>query len=218
MNKAFKAKVTKSTFKMPKWMECSWRRQECGRKSCKICSRLQKDRQRHLDAGEDPDDMAVVFEDISLAFKETLAAIKRDAERLGIDITNIDHIQEPPRPEKFSLYRKVAAWRHSMADLLEGADLDEEIWPFTDEGQDLSWYKNTLCAKVYRQLTNRWHLDSDDDYGEFDYEYTQYVLKECLKILKASLSELIKMDLRHKPQFLIALANLNTLESKILKI
>ena len=75
-------KTKTAKFKMPKWMDCAWRRVACEKDSCPICGRINKDRKRHIEAGEDPDDIGMVFEDVGRTFKETLELIKKDAENL----------------------------------------------------------------------------------------------------------------------------------------
>ena len=156
-------------FRMPKWMECTWRRVPCGRDDCPICGRIKKDRQRHIEKGEDPDDIKYVLEDAGRNFKEALQMIKRDAERMGIKIANIDNIKEPPEPEEFSLYRKVEEWNKKVFKIAKEAELSGNWWIYTETSADLFWYANILLAKVYRQFCNRWHIENGDDYGEFDY-------------------------------------------------
>lgn len=210
--------LPKGEFKMPKWMECTWRRIPCGRDGCPICGRIKRDRQRHLECGEDPDDLKNVFEDVGNSFKEDLELIKKDAERLGIDITNIDNIQEPPEPKKFPLYRKVSKWRNFVEEILNDAYDTGSLWIETEAAADLLWYKNILMAKTYRQLCNQWHLKNGDEYGEVDYEYTKYILDECLKILKKVLNELILLESPQKLGLIVALARLSKIEEKILSI
>ena len=87
--------------------------------------------------------------------------------------------------------------------------------------KDLSWYSNTFTVKTYRQLCNRWHIKKGDEYGKFDYEYTKYVLEECVRILKKSLSEIIAR--KRKPrssvdQFLFLYKQLLILEKSVLNI
>ena len=205
-------------FKMPKWMECTWRRTPCNKGRCKICGPINKDREKHIDAGEDPDSWESAFADVGKNLRQTLEMIKQDAAAKGIDITNLDDIQEPPSPSKFPLYTKVKNWWLAVHKLVEAAELDEEMWLYTPEGEDLIWYSLLLPKKVYRQQCNRWHLKMGDNYGEFEYEYTQYVLQESAKILKYSLFELMKIDSKYKSKFLIILTNLQALELKILKI
>lgn len=205
-------------FKMPKWMECTWRRVGCGKDDCPICGRIKRDRQRHIEKNEDPDDMKSVFEDVGRNFKETLEIIKKDAESKGIDITNIEEIQEPPEPEEFPLYKKVNQWRYSVFEILERASTGEELWTFTETAEDLSWYSSLLPAKVYRQFCNQWEIEHGDHYGEVDYDYTKYIIGECLTILKKSLGELSYFNSGQKSGLILALGQLMTLEKDIAKI
>lgn len=205
-------------FEMPKWMECGWRRVGCGRDDCPLCGRIKKDRQGHIEKGEDPDSWKSVFEDVSRNFKEVLEAIKQDAKQRGIDITNIDDIKEPPEPEEFLLYNKAHEWRKFVCAILEEAADSGELWLDTEVGQDLSWYSSLLLGKIYRQLSNRWEMDHGDAYGEFDYEYTQKVIKESLKIIKQSLQELISYDTGQRINLMLAQSRLVDFENEILKI
>ena len=210
--------LPKGKFKMPKWMECTWRRVPCGRDDCPICGRIKRDRQRHILRGEDPDDIKSVFEDVDQNFKEVLQIIKKDAESKGFDITNIENIQEPPEPEKFPLYRKVKKWNEAVRAIGDRAEIAGEFWIYTEAAVDLFWYANTLMARTYRQLCNRWHIENGDEYGEFDYQYTRRVLKETLKIFKKSLRELIKENIFQKKEFGSILSELLKLEKQIVKI
>jgi hypothetical protein len=205
-------------FDMPKWMDCGWRRKNCGRDDCPLCGRINRDRQRHIDRGEDPDSMKSVMEDVGNNFREALTMIKADATAQGIDITNIEDIEEPPEPAAFPLYLEVNRWRESIFELAENCDETESVWLYTDSGKDLMWYANTLAAKTYRQLCNRWHIDNGDDYGDFDLKYNKYVLDECLKILCQALNDLIKSDTPHRKKFQIALLLLDSLRLKVGKI
>lgn len=211
-------KLSRGEFKMPRWMECTWRRIPCGRNDCPICGRIKRDRQRHIEDGEDPDDLKSALEDAGNSFKEALNLIKKDAKRLRIDITNIDNIQEPPEPGKFPLYQKVSKWQNFIEEILNDAYNTESLWIGTEAAADLLWYKNILAAKTYRQLCNQWHLKQGDDYGEVDYKYTRYVLKECFKILKKSLYELALLASNQKAQLISAFGKLSRLEKEISNI
>lgn len=204
--------------KLIKWMECTWRRIPCGKDSCPICGRINRDRARHLEAGEDPDSPQSAFGDVGITFKEVLETIKQDAARHGFEISNLEKIQEPPPPSGFSFYRKLALWHGQLTKMTETAEVADALWIYMEAGADLLWYKNILLTKVYRQLCNRWHLKRGDGYGEFDYEYTQYVLGECLKILKKSLNELSSSQSPQQGIFFLSLADLLKLEKKIMAI
>lgn len=205
-------------FKMPKWMECVWRRVPCNKLSCKICGRILRDRQRHIDRGENPDDWKSVFEDVGRNLQEAMVMIKKDAERLGIDITNINDIQEPPEPDEFPLYQEAKKWNADVLAVLQDAEQTESLWCHTEAAADMSWYVHTLLAKTYRQLCNRWHIEQNDGYGEFDYQYTKYVLRECGKIIKQSLAEAASSFSEQKVSLMILLTEFMELEKKIFRI
>lgn len=201
---------------MPKWMECAWRRVACEKNDCPICGRIKKDRQKHIEKGEDPDSLESVFEDVGRNFKETLELIKKDCKAKGIDLTNVDNIQEPPELEEFPLYNKVNKWRELVLSLRDVAE--DSFWIDTEPAADLFWYVNTLAAKTYRQLSTKWELDHNCDYGDVDYKYTAYVIKECLEILKNSLKELSSFNSDQKVSLMLIHDKLLTLEKEILKV
>lgn len=204
-------------FKMPKWMECTWRRVPCGKDNCPICGRIKRDRQKHIKRGEDPDDPKFVIEDVGQNLKEELQIIKENAKSKGFDITNIKDIQEPPQPKEFPLYNKVEEWNKSVRALENMAEALGEFWLDTEEAADLFWYAHILLVRTYRQFCNRWHIRNGDDYGEFDHQYTGYVLKECLEILKKSLKGLAD-SYPQKQELDLPYSNLLKLEKEIIKI
>lgn len=204
-------------FKMPKWMECIWRKVPCGKDDCPICGRIKRDCQKHIKRDEDSDDPKFAIGDVGQNLKEALQIIKEDAESKGIDITNVKDIQEPPQPKEFPLYNKVEEWNKSVRVLENTAEASGEFWLHTEEAADLFWYANILMVRTYRQLCNKWHIKNSNDYGEFDRQYTGYVLKECLEILKKSLKGLA--DSYPQKQGLKSLySNLLKLEKEITKI
>lgn len=209
---------TINNFRIPKWWECGWRRVSCNKTSCRLCGRILRDKQKHIERGEDPDDWKYVFEDVGNSLGEALSMIKKDAERIGIEITNVGGTGEPPEPGKFILYGKVNRWRESVLNIANLASAADELWLDSVAAADLLWYKNKLAAKTYRQLCNRWHLGRGDEYGEVDYKYTKYVLGECLRILKQSLAELSALNSGQKAELMLASGKLAELEKSILSI
>ena len=105
-----------------------------------------------------------------------------------------------------------------MTALGDRAQDSGEFWIYTEEAADLFWYASTLAAKTYRQLCNRWHTENGDDYGAIDFQYTSYVLKECLKILKKSLKTLARNNQARARELNLILSELKKLEKQILKI
>jgi hypothetical protein len=179
-----------------------------------------KDRERHIERGEDPDDMKSVFEDMRRSFEETKMLLKKHAEKEGIDISNIKETDErdPPEPDEFPLYQEVAGWQASATELFRRAHESGELWLATEAAADLNWYKDMLTSKTYRQLVNQWEIAHGDDLGEVDYKYTGYVLSECTEILKSSLRELSLLASPQRAEFIIALVKLQALERKILAV
>lgn len=206
-------------FKFPRWMECTWRRVPCNKKSCAICGKVNKHIAAHMDYEDhDMHDVGVEFEDITHSLRHALEMIKRDAKRLGIDISNIDTIKDPPRPSAFPLYRKVNAWNKGVFELYETAHDEGALWIFTEAAADLSWYAELIASKTYRQLCNRWHLDQGDQYGDIDYAYTQYVLSECFVIIKQSLNELTRLLSEHKGELVSVYSSFLKFEKVITEI
>ncbi|HMB65825.1 MAG TPA: hypothetical protein VKO42_03025 [Patescibacteria group bacterium] len=205
-------------FKMPEWMDCTWRRVACGRDDCPLCGKINKQRQKHIEKGEDPDDLRCVFEDVSENFKETFELLEKDAEKMGIDLENVEDVEEPPRAEEYELYKKVKEWRNDIMEVIKQSDAKGAAWLWSEAGKDLAWYTNTIIAKTYRQLSNRWELDRGYDYAKEDFDYTYYVLEESLKILDEALSELGENVGDHGRRFYLAQIFLRKLKGEILNI
>ena len=209
---------TADDFTMPKWMDCAWRRVPCGKDECKICGRIKQDRMRHIMKGENPDSMKSAFENTGRNLKEVLEMIRRDAKKRGIDITNLEDIEEPPKPEEFPLYNTVSQWCEALDKTARSAKETGRPWFYTEVAANLLWYKNTLLSKIYRQLYNRWERERGNEYGKVDSQYTKYVLEECIKILKQSLAQLPELNSTQQGEFKRALVRLAELEKQILEI
>lgn len=215
---------TIDNFQIPKWWECNWRRIPCGEDDCRLCGKIKKDRKRHVLRGEDPDSIKSVFEDVGNSLGEALAMIKQHAAEMGIDITNINEreFKEPPEPDEFPLYERTLSWRELLYETLAIEGLVVEDKEPDETVKDLLWYSNTLIAKTYRQLCNRWHIKQKVGEGEFDYKYTKYVLGECLKILQSSLLAVIaqeaEIDGSSANSFSFLCRQLSVLEKSILTI
>lgn len=205
-------------FSFPKWMECGWKRVSCGRDDCPLCGQVKKDRQAHIDKGEDPDSLKAVLEDVGLNFKKVLELVKKDAAANGVDISKIEAIKEPPKPEEFSLYRRAHSWQKYVCAILDDASQNGELWLDTPAGLDLAWYSSILLGKVYRQLSNRWEMEHGDEYGEFDYRYTRNVIKKSLSFINDSFAELVCFETGQSINLMLAQSKLKELEKQIIKI
>ena len=170
---------------MPAWQDCGWRRLSCGEESCPICGRVERQRQKCLARGLDPDSMEAAMECVGDTFAEVKELLQKDAKRMGIDLNNLEEVKEPepPLPESYPLYQKMMAWRKEVFAMLEAASQWGEQWLQSEESQDLSWYANLLPVKIYRALSDKWEMENSDTEAWVDYYYTKYVIGESIKIL-----------------------------------
>ncbi|MBI2633153.1 MAG: hypothetical protein HYW78_02060 [Parcubacteria group bacterium] len=200
--------------KIPKWMECTWRRIPCKKTNCPLCGHLLKEMARTHTTSESINNFRPALEDIGDYFREALRAIKADAEKKGIDLSSVDALKEPPRPSHFSLYRAVKRWREDIFRFLRLNGREGAWWLMTEPIDDLLWYADIVPAKTYRQLCNRWHCEQNDGYGKDDYIYTKYVLGECDKILQKTFARLMPFD----ANFALYNARFNELKKEIIRV
>ncbi|PJE50718.1 MAG: hypothetical protein COV29_03210 [Candidatus Yanofskybacteria bacterium CG10_big_fil_rev_8_21_14_0_10_36_16] len=224
----------KENFNFPEWMECTWRRLGCGKDACLICGKTKKQKQAHIDRGEDLDDIEEVTKNVGQNLKDVLMAMKNDIGKTEFStgvLNEIDKIEEPPEPEKFPLYNEVMMWHKTAFGVADEAFISGQVWVDFEYGLDFTWYANLLPAKVYRQLCNRWMIEHGDDYGENDYKYTDYVIKESISILKNAILEPVSLgegpidgchndviDKKTERIFLYLYSELSRLEGKIKEI
>ena len=183
----------------PAWWECSWRRVTCRRLDCRMCSKLAEHEAAHRSRGENPDDFEHTFEGVTDERTETETTleanvktneVEQSAQEISSDKSNV------PDPRDTALWQNVHVWVHRVADSVSRAEKRSAIWLFTEEAEDLMWYKSTLLVKLARQIDNRWALDNTGDVDDLDYAYTRYVLFEVLDILDQSLTGLKKVNPR----------------------
>lgn len=202
---------------MPLWQDCQWRRKACGQDDCPICGRLNRNRKKHLDSGEDPDSIDSVIMDVSNSFKEMLSLLQNDIKKSGIKIDQINKIDEKPSPIDFPIYNKIMQWRQGIYDIAEASGEDSDAWLETEAGEDLLWYSNTLLVKIFRQFSTVWEMkNNSSEYLESEYYYTGFVLGEVVDILNKSLRELSTNGGVFAGQFNIASLNFDVIRQEIL--
>lgn len=213
-NKNSGEKSGKNKFTLPKWMDCTWRRVPCGQHSCPICGEIKKDGGKYSARAKNPDDIQIMIVDLSQNFRKLVQLIKKSAKRYGVEMVNIEYVQETPLPQHFPLYYQAEKWKESVCDLVDKGQRTGEIWIMLEAADDLLWYANLLPAKCYHQLINRYRLARRDKYAEYEYEYTAYVLSEIFKILEFSISQIQP----HNINFLVVRAELEKIKKKVLTI
>ena len=205
----------KYDFEAPDWWECQWRRLPCNRPECPLCGRLMKQRFKHQFKGEDPDSMEAGIEDIGDSLAETMMMLRQDAERFGIDLNAIPEGETESPPEEFPISKKATGWLlrfHEFAKRTGGE------WADTEAGQDLMWYANYIPPKAYRALCSVWRFDKGQIDEKIDYEYTKYVLEECVRIAKEAFAILISMPLDCGKEFSALYLRFLEVEEDVLSI
>jgi hypothetical protein len=181
---------------------------------------MHRERGLHLHRGEDPDDPQNVLEDVGNAFRDAMAMIQQRADEMGVDISNLDEVEvnEPPEPNEFALHRRVSKWSDAIEGVFVEAEEKGSFWLYTEAAEDVAWYKNTLCAKTYRQLCNRWHVEQGEEFSEHDYDYTRTVLQECCSLLSKALAEIGSSDDPSRLALATLALRLGRLEKDLLEI
>jgi hypothetical protein len=172
------------------WLDCGWKRIPCGKRSCPLCGRVARDRERLTKEGIDPDSIEGAFESVGANFAEVLTMLKKDAEEMGIEIENLDDIEEAPGFEEFPLVVSAQEFCKEVLHLYQSEDEQSAPWLMTEAAADLVWYTGIFHAKLYRQYCNRWHKERGDGYGDFDHTYTAGVLRQVIFLLTEAFQEL----------------------------
>lgn len=212
--------VQGETFEMSVWQDCGWRRLTCEKETCPICGRVKKQKQHCIDKGLDPDSWEAVMESVHESFKETAELLKKDAERLGIDLNNLEDMEmsEPPTPKAYPLHEKISKWHKEVFSFLGTASEWGESWINSEACLDLGWYANLLSTKTYRALSDKWKMNNNRDEVWVDYYYTRYVLAEILKILKTAFVVLRRKAGSQSVQLQILHSTLVNMEEEIKNI
>ncbi|MEK7107538.1 MAG: hypothetical protein AAB899_05130 [Patescibacteria group bacterium] len=175
------------------WLNCGWKRIPCGKRSCPICGRIARDREKLEREGKDPDSLENSMEIVGANLAEALIMIRKDAEAMGIDIENLNEVKDVPEPERFPLAVAARKWHVDVIRYGEKEQKRGATWIMTEAAADLFWYAGTFDVKIYRQFCNRWHLDSGHTYGAFDYDYTGKVLKQVIGILNSAWTQVLDL-------------------------
>ena len=175
------------------WLDCAWKRTSCGKDNCPICGKIKRDKEKLVREGKNSDSIQSALDSFGANLAEAMALIQKDAEAMGIDISNLDDVVAAPEVEFFPLAVRVEKWYLNIINLYNKKSARGAAWLLTEEALDLNWYAGTFNAKVYRQLCNKWYLDNEKNYGDFDYSYTSQVLKEVSEIIDKSFISLLPM-------------------------
>lgn len=215
-------------FKIPSWWDCQWRRMPCGKKSCRLCKRENELLQKHLAAGEDPNDMQVALQDVAEKLKEAAKMLKKSAKQFGVNLDELEKTEYEDGVEyaipleaikRSPLQKQLKKWTEQVLRICQEAEETGEFWVATELAADLRWYCTTLTVKAFRQADNTKEIKANgDETAIIDHRYIAYVLKEILEILEKALRKLASMQSSQKGELSLALAQFLKLKPKILKL
>lgn len=191
----------------------------CGKDTCALCGRINKQRRVHIAKGKDPDSIESVLADVQDSFAETRAMLQKDAKRFGINLENLKDVgTEPPENSNHPVVKRLMRFYKTMLKVSRDAQESFQAWPKTEAGKDFVWYPSMILIKTKRLLDDRWEIEQGEDYFNDDVEYTRYVLQESVLILKNALTELIVPRTHQLPDFNYCYDELESLEKAIMKI
>lgn len=119
-------------------------------------------------------------------------------------------IGELPVLQESLIYKMVKDWTEEVFTVVEDAEEDGDFWMFTRAACDLFWYSNVLLVKC-SVLTQSESLS-------FENNYARYVIRECLKIVKKSIKEIISHDPVSKRELKSLFSQVNKIEKEILDL
>ncbi len=107
-------------------------------------------------------------------------------------------------------YVAVMEWNEEMFEVTEEAEEEGDFWMFTNSASDLFWYSNVLLAKC--------SLLAKEEYLSFESNYARYVVRECLKIMRRSLKEIISFDPLKAEELKDLLYDIEKIEKDLLRL
>jgi hypothetical protein len=133
---------------------------------CVICRDEIKSIEEYKMRSEDPYAWKNVFKDIEHNFALTVEMVKRDAEKMGIDLDNIPdgEYQESPNPNRYKIYRLVRMYGDQVGRIIENLEfVPEEInAKLVIKAFDvLSHSRSFVIVKIARALNSRWEEKRD---------------------------------------------------------
>lgn len=176
-------------FQVPVWWDCVWRRIPCGADTCRFCGRMNAQRKKHIERGEDPDSVETVMEDVRENFSDVRLMLLRDVERLNIDLSQLPDKNDEDDFDAMAHPRllRALAWGKRVSALTDREE-GGGFWRATEAAADLFWYANTFIVKTARDVDTIHALERGDEMARVDFEYTRYVLTSVCSILENSFS------------------------------
>jgi hypothetical protein len=182
---------------------------------CRVYEREQKQLERHLLRGEDPDDPEVFVRDVTESFDEALGMLQEMADEMGLEVADEPDPAPLREPEAGPLETQTLRWSQRVHALLAriredmpgiGHDLASDAGVLSEREQDeaiqavegvrdayevLAFYQTLIPVKMVRAERGVSEVEDDDPEGEpyrrNDALGTAKLVHECLGKAAAAL-------------------------------
>lgn len=132
---------------------------------CKICEEEIQYHARCLVEGRDPYDWGEVFKEIGEKFRKTMQMIQEEADRMGIDLNNIDDdYEKPPPANKYPIYKLLCKYGHTVERMINNLTLvpkDSDIELLSKAMEVFSHSRTFAIVKIARALSSKWEEEKD---------------------------------------------------------
>lgn len=187
---------------MPIWQDCAWQRQACEKLECRLCGfRIKIESEMMVDfalaeteigkkvANEVKLEKEAAQEAQSWGEDETirggfsLGASRGFEAEFGLDADGPDWADYP-------LVKTLRQWLERLHAIAVAEDKAGAEWLKSKAGAELLWYANLIPVKTGRLTSDRADLEKFRQDAELDYNYTRYVLAQCLMNVDVAFTEL----------------------------
>lgn len=134
---------------------------------CKICKDEIIREKLYKKAGKDPNDMKEVFKDIGNSLAHALYLLHKEAERLGIDLNNLEDVEEAPEPDNYPLFQAVTSYGKAVGNFihkLSKTPVFTNDIPLIEKALEvLSHSRFYIVAKTHRAYSSKWEEAKDPE-------------------------------------------------------
>ena len=169
---------------------------------CRVFQREQKSKEAWIKQGKDPNSLDYVFETVRENLEETAKLLKKDAQKWGIDLDEIEDsdCQLLPEPEEFPLYNlafKFSQKLEKLADDLRLVPEGADEYLILEGIKVISHYQSLIPPKVYRALISKAEEEEEKKMGIYvlDAETSAFIVIRGL----LAVAEVLKNLARHRP-------------------
>jgi hypothetical protein len=165
-------KETSKGFEIPRYNYCDYRCEECDyAKECRVYREDVETKKKHVERGEDPNDMDIVMQDLAESFKKTRELLGKSAKKWGIDLEKV--VREAPEiemvePETFPLYRLAHSFTMSVHEFLGKVREEYLHEEMIKDFEDLQWHHTLVSVKLARAFSSKHDEICDDELNQQD--------------------------------------------------